>query len=105
MGEANSILDVKRTRTPPLDLNTCVCVCVCVCLCVRCSRVPSRDLRRIATATGATILLNLVDLDGGESVEASSSGSAAEVTEETLGDQQFVFVLGAANIGAASVTL
>ena len=101
MGEANSILDVKRTRTPPLNLNTCVCVC----LCVRCSRVPSRDLRRIATATGATILLNLVDLDGGESVEASSSGSAAEVTEETLGDQQFVFVLGAANIGAASVTL
>jgi len=68
-------------------------------------RVPRRDLRRIATATGATILPNLADLDGGESVEASSLGSAAEVAEETLGDQQFVFVRGAANTGAASVIL
>jgi len=67
--------------------------------------VPRRDLRRIATATGATILPNLADLDGGESVEASSLGSAAEVAEETLGDQQFVFVRGAANTGAASVIL
>lgn len=68
-------------------------------------RVPRRDLRRIATATGATILPNLADLDGGESVEASSLGSAAEVAEETLGDQQFVFVRGATNTGAASVIL
>ena len=67
--------------------------------------MPRKDLRRIATATGATILPNLADLDGGESVEASSLGSAAEVSEETLGDQQFVFVRGAANTGAASVIL
>jgi len=68
-------------------------------------RVPRKDLRRIATATGATILPNLADLDGGESVDSSSLGSAEEVVEETLGDQQFVFIRGAPETGAATVIL
>ena len=93
---------IPSINTPHFDLLT---TAPCTYLCARVSRVPRRDLRRIATATGATILPNLADLDGGESVEASSLGSAAEVAEETLGDQQFVFVRGAANTGAASVIL
>lgn len=68
-------------------------------------RVPKKDLKRIADATGATLLPNLADLEGEETVDPSSLGDADIVCEETLGDQQFVYVRGAPHVGAATLVL
>jgi T-complex protein 1 subunit alpha len=55
-------------------------------------RVPVKDLNRIAMACGGTLLPNLADLEGQESVDPASLGTAAEVSEVTLSDTQFVYV-------------
>ncbi len=48
---------------------------------------------------------NLADLEGSESVDASSLGTAAEVAEVTLSDQQFVYIKGATHSGASTIVL
>ena len=42
-------------------------------------RVKKDDLKRIAQATGGTLLPNLADLEGGESIDAAALGRAEEV--------------------------
>jgi T-complex protein 1 subunit alpha len=59
------------------------------CLAVR--RVPKDDLRRIAKASGASMLLSLTDENGEDSIKPDQLGSADEVWEETLGDDDFIF--------------
>ena len=68
-------------------------------------RVPVKDLNRIAQACGGTLLPNLADLEGQESVDPECLGTAAEVSEVTLSDQQFVYIKGATNSGAATIVL
>lgn len=68
-------------------------------------RVPVKDLNRIATATGGTLLPNLADLEGQESVDPECLGTAADVSEVTLSDQQFVYIKGATHSGASTIVL
>ncbi len=49
-------------------------------------RCKKEDLRRIAAATGGTLLPNLADLEGGETFDAAHLGRAEEVSEEKVGD-------------------
>jgi hypothetical protein len=49
-------------------------------------RCKKEDLRRIAAATGGTLLPNLADLDGGETFDPAHLGRAEEVSEERVGD-------------------
>ena len=49
-------------------------------------RCKKEDLRRIAAATGGTLLPNLADLEGGETFDAAQLGRAEEVSEEKVGD-------------------
>lgn len=49
-------------------------------------RVPKTDLRRIAKATGATSVLNFGDMEGDETFDPSWLGSADEVFEERVAD-------------------
>ena len=51
----------------------------------RCKR---EDLRRIAKATGATLVSALSDLNGDEKFEASNLGSAEEVVQERISDDE-----------------
>lgn len=68
-------------------------------------RCRKEDLRRIAKATGATLLSTLANLDGEESFEASSLGSADEVVQSRVGDDELILVKGTKVVSSSSVIL
>jgi len=55
-------------------------------------RVEKSDLKRIARATGATVVTTLANNDGSESFDESNLGKAETVYEENLGDVDYIFV-------------
>jgi T-complex protein 1 subunit alpha len=55
-------------------------------------RCKKEDLKRIAKATGGSVLLTLANLEGEESFEASSLGSAEEVIEERIADDECILI-------------
>ena len=68
-------------------------------------RCRKEDLRRIAKATGATLLSSLANLDGDESFEASSLGNADEVVQSRVGDDELILVKGTKVVSSSSVVL
>lgn len=66
-------------------------------------RCKKGDLKRIAKATGATLVGSLANLDGEESFEASSLGYAEEVVQERICDDELIFVKNPKARTAASV--
>eukprot|EP00210_Caulerpa_lentillifera_P002317 g2223.t1 len=66
-------------------------------------RVPKDDLRRIAKATGAEIVLSLADMDGEETFDPAWLGSAEEVIEERVADDEILLIKGCKS--TRSVTL
>ena len=68
-------------------------------------RVRREDITNLAAATGGTVLPNLADLEGGESVEPSMLGSADEVAEERVGDGELVFIRGTRTSRSVSLVL
>jgi len=68
-------------------------------------RVGKEDIRRIAKATGAQVLLTLGQLDGEERVDPASLGTAEEVYEDRVGDNDHVFVTGAKASKATTILL
>merc|ERR1712062_821279 len=68
----------------------------------RCKKV---DLKRIAKATGATLITSLANLEGEESFEASYIGEAAEVSQERICDDELIMVRGTKARTAASIIL
>lgn len=68
-------------------------------------RVPKKDLKRIANITGGKVLLSLADLDGEESVETGSLGSAESVSQEQVGDGELIYIRGCSNTRAQTVVL
>jgi len=73
--------------------------------CIGVRRVPKKDLQRLALATGGKLLLNLADLDGGESVDMSTIGECRTVSEEEVGDRYCIYLRGCAGSGAATIVL
>lgn len=57
-------------------------------------RCKKEDLRRIARATGATLVSNLANLEGEETFEASYLGHAEEVTQTRISDDECILVKG-----------
>lgn len=55
-------------------------------------RCKKNDLKRIAKATGAQFLSTLANLDGEESFDASMLGSADEVIQERISDDELILV-------------
>lgn len=51
-------------------------------------------MRRIAKSTGATIITTMSNDQGEEVFESSSLGTAQEIYEEAVGDNDFVFIKG-----------
>lgn len=55
-------------------------------------RCKKEDLKRIAKATGGTVLLTLANLEGDESFDTSSLGTADEVVEERIADDECILI-------------
>ncbi|RMD42710.1 hypothetical protein DV735_g2436, partial [Chaetothyriales sp. CBS 134920] len=68
-------------------------------------RCKKEDLRRIAKATGATLISTLSDLNGDEKFEASSLGLADEVVQERISDDECILVKGTKAFSSASIVL
>lgn len=72
---------------------------------IACRRVPKEDLRRVARATGATIVSTLADMEGNETFDPSLLGSAEEVVEECVSDNDMITIRGSHFGPAATVLL
>jgi T-complex protein 1 subunit alpha len=68
-------------------------------------RVDKKDLRKIAKQSGAEVLITLLNNDGEEVFNESSLGSASEVCEERLGDNDFIFIKGMKNSSTQTLIL
>jgi T-complex protein 1 subunit alpha len=68
-------------------------------------RCKKEDLRRIAKATGATLVSTLSDLNGDEKFEASNLGLADEVVQERISDDECILVKGTKTHPSASIIL
>ena len=68
-------------------------------------RCKKEDLRRIAKATGATLVSSLSDLNGDEKFEASNLGHAEEVVQERISDDECILVKGTKAHSSASIIL
>lgn len=68
-------------------------------------RCKKEDLRRIAKATGATMVSSLANLEGEETFEASSLGSAEEVVQERISDDELILVKGTKVVSSSSIIL
>ncbi|KAI9886109.1 MAG: T-complex protein 1 subunit alpha [Watsoniomyces obsoletus] len=68
-------------------------------------RCKKEDLRRIAKATGATLLSSLSDLNGDEKFDASSLGHAEEVVQERISDDECLLIKGTKAHTSASIIL
>jgi len=61
-------------------------------------RVPKDDLRRVARATGATLVTSLADEEGGEAFDAAALGTAIEVVEESIAGDDVLVVRGGGGV-------
>jgi T-complex protein 1 subunit alpha len=68
-------------------------------------RVKREDMRRVARATGATMVSTLSNLEGEEVFEPASLGNAEEVVLERVGDDECILVKGTKAHTSASVIL
>ena len=68
-------------------------------------RCRKEDLRRIAKATGATLVSSLANLEGDETFEASNLGYAEEVVQERISDDELILIKGTKVVNSASVVL
>jgi len=68
-------------------------------------RVDKKDIRRLAKCTGAEIILTMATMEGEEAFDPGSLGSAEEVVEERVGDNDFVFIKGCSASKAATILL
>lgn len=68
-------------------------------------RCKKEDLRRIARATGATLVGNLSNLEGDETFEASYLGTAEEVVQTRISDDECILVKGTKQHSSASIIL
>lgn len=72
---------------------------------IACRRVPKEDLRRVAKATGASVITTFGDMEGNESFDASSLGTAAEVREERVCDDDMILIRGTGAGACATLLL
>lgn len=68
-------------------------------------RCKKEDLRRIAKATGATLVNTLSDLNGDEKFETSFLGYAEEVVQQRISDDECILVKGTKAFSSASIIL
>lgn len=72
---------------------------------IACRRVPKDDLRRVAKATGAQILLTLADMEGQETFDPASLGTCGEVCEDRVSDDDMIILKECANTQACTLLI
>jgi len=68
-------------------------------------RVKKEDLRRIAKLTGGTLMITMADMEGNESFDPSFLGTAEEVVEERIADDDHLIIRGGKTQKCCSVLL
>ncbi|CBQ70690.1 probable TCP1-component of chaperonin-containing T-complex [Sporisorium reilianum SRZ2] len=68
-------------------------------------RCRKEDLRRIAKATGGQLVSSLSNLEGEETFEASSLGTAEEVAQERISDDELILIRGTKTVSSSSIVL
>jgi T-complex protein 1 subunit alpha len=68
-------------------------------------RCRKEDLRRIAKATGGQLISSLANLEGEETFEASYLGTAEEVVQERISDDELILIKGTKVVSSASIVL
>lgn len=68
-------------------------------------RCRKEDLRRIAKATGGTLVSSLANLEGEETFEASYLGTADEVVQERISDDELILIKGTKVVNSSSIVL
>jgi len=68
-------------------------------------RCRKEDLRRIAKATGGTLISSLADLEGNETYESTYLGAADEVVQERISDDELILIKGTRVVNSASIVL
>lgn len=68
-------------------------------------RVRKEDMRHIAKATGATVVSTFADMEGEETFDSSLLGSADEVVEERVADDDVIMIKGTKTTSAVSLIL
>ncbi|KAH7576266.1 hypothetical protein JRO89_XS01G0024700 [Xanthoceras sorbifolium] len=68
-------------------------------------RVRKDDMRHIAKATGATMVSTFADMEGEETFDSSFLGSADEVVEERVADDDVIMIKGTKTTSAVSLIL
>lgn len=68
-------------------------------------RCKKQDLRRIAKATGAQLLVSLANMEGDESFDATMLGEAEEVVQEKICDDELILIKKPKAQTAASIIL
>merc|ERR1719446_1882358 len=70
-----------------------------------CRRVKKEDLKRIAKLTGGTMMITFADMEGNESFTPEMLGTADEVIEERIADDDHLIIKGGKTSSACSVLL
>lgn len=68
-------------------------------------RCRKEDLRRIAKATGGQLISSLANLDGEETYETSYLGTADEVVQERISDDELILIKGTKTVSSSSIVL
>ena len=73
------------------------------CLAIR--RVEKADLKRIAAATGAKVMISFAEEGGEEAIDATNLGECEEVSEERVGDNDYIFFKHCKKTSAQTIIL
>jgi len=68
-------------------------------------RVTMDDMKRIAKATGATLISTIADMEGNENFDPANLGYAGEVVEERVGDGELIYFKETQSQAAVTVVL
>lgn len=68
-------------------------------------RCKKEDLRRIARATGATLISSMANLEGEETFETSYLGLCEEVVQEKYSDDECILIKGSKKHSSSSIVL
>ncbi|KAL6945180.1 Alpha subunit of chaperonin-containing T-complex [Hanseniaspora vineae] len=68
-------------------------------------RCKKEDLKRIARATGATLITSMSNLEGDETFESSYLGTAREVVQTRFSDDECILVKGTSKHSSSSIVL
>lgn len=68
-------------------------------------RVKIEDMRRIAKATGASIVVTMSDIEGNEVFDPANLGECDRVSEERVGDGELIYIRGCKSSAACTIVL